>query len=78
MFFTEINSVVNSEFNDVLKFTASLKQVPIISAETKEIPAEAFKNPATGAPKREGGKVQGEAATGSESSLLSSIFGVGQ
>lgn len=78
VFFTEINSVVNSEFNDVLKFTASLKQIPIISAETKEIPALAFKNPATGAPKQDGGKVQGETPTGSESSLLSSIFGVGQ
>ena len=75
VYFTEINSIVNDEFNDVLRFTASLKQVPTISAETKSIPATAFKNPQVGAPVVDKGKVQGEAASGKESSLLYSLFG---
>jgi hypothetical protein len=76
VFFTEINSVANREFNDVLKFTASLKQIPTISSESKRLPPAAFKNPQVGAPSVDKGKVQGEPAKGNESSLLFSMFGV--
>lgn len=75
VFFTEITSIADGEFNNVLKFTAGLQQIPIIEAETKTTPAEAFKEPSKGAPQQATGKVQGEATSASESSLLLSIFG---
>lgn len=76
MFFTEINNVVNNEFNSVLKFTATLQQIPVIEAESKEIPAEAFKEPSRGAPQIDTGKVQGEVVQETQSSVLYNILGL--
>ena len=54
----------------------SLPLNPTISAESKSLPASAFKTPQVGAPSVDKGKVQGEPAKGNESSLLFSMFGV--
>lgn len=78
MFFSSIEYTANSRFNSVLKFTATLQQVPIIRSSTVSVPAAATKNPEQLAPAKNNGKVQPkQAKTQSGQSLLSSITGIG-
>ena len=91
MFFTEIPYTANSEFNNVLRFTCTLRQIPIVQSQTVEIPASAQKGEEgkkQRAPKQNRGKVQGQkvskeaAASGVEGkrkeSWLSSMTGIGR
>ncbi|MGL5280583.1 MAG: phage baseplate protein [Plesiomonas shigelloides] len=84
MFFTELPFITNHQYNNVLKFSCTLMQIPIVSSVTTEIPADAQKG-ADGkkkqAPAVDKGKVQGEKVPESDSgrraSWASSMSGWG-
>ncbi|MGL4757026.1 MAG: phage baseplate protein [Aeromonadaceae bacterium] len=91
MFFKEIPYVANAEFNNVLRFTCTLQQIPIVKSSTVEIPASAQKGEEgkkQRAPAQDKGKVQGNKvskdapASGKDGkrkeSWLSSMTGIGR
>ncbi len=78
VFFSNIEYTANSRYNSVLKFTATLQQIPIIKTSTVTVPANASKSPEQQAPPRNNGKVQPKQSPAQSSqSILSSITGIG-
>lgn len=79
IFFSNIKYTANNKFNSVLRFSATLQQVPIIKSATVTVPAKDSKNPAQQSPSQSKGKVQPTTAatTNRKSSILSSITGIG-
>lgn len=91
MFFTEIPYTADNEFNNVLRFTCTLRQIPIVKSSTVEIPASAQKGEEgkkQRAPAQDKGKVQGKKVQGvseedeeeekRRESWLSSMIGLGR
>ncbi len=81
MFFQSISFEADPEHNSVLKFSAVLNQVPIITAQTVTVPKKASKNPSKMAPKVDKGKVQAKKVTPTpqeSQSFLSKLTGIGE